>query len=110
MSHFSIKEGDTSPALVAFLTDNDDNPINLTEAVVRFQMAPRDDRSDLKVDADAVVTDGEDGEVTYNWASDDTDTVDTYVAEFEVTYVDDTEETFPNDAEIVVEVYDEVGP
>jgi hypothetical protein len=46
--------------------------------------------------------------VRYDWSADDTDTIGSYQAEFEVTYADASIETFPNDGYIRVEIIDDI--
>ena len=104
---FYVKQNDTSPAMLATLQDADGNAINLTAASVRFHMR-QIGRSDVAVDAPAVIVTPLEGLVRYNWIAADTDTVGSYQAEFEVTYADSSIETFPNDGYIRVEIIDDI--
>lgn len=108
MTDFFIKQNDTSPALAVTLQDDDGNAIDLTGASVDFHMSPLDD-STLMVDSAATIADASAGEVKYEWSSGDTDTVQRYEAEFEVTYADGTIETFPNSENIIIRVEEELG-
>lgn len=109
MADFSIKRGDTEPALAATLEDDEGNPVDLTNVNgVDFHMKdPRE--SGTKVDAAATVTDGANGVVEYRWASGDTDTPGEYDAEFEVTYSGGGVETFPNDGFLTVKVLEDIA-
>ena len=104
---FYVKQNDTSPAMLATLQDADGNVINLTAASVRFHMRPIGSKQ-VTVDAPAVIVTPLDGLVRYNWIADDTDTIGSYQAEFEVTYADASIETFPNDGYIRVEIIDDI--
>jgi hypothetical protein len=103
LSDFTIKKGDRLPVIEATLTDNDDNPADLTGASVRFIMrAPG--ATSPKVSATATVVDAAAGRVKYAWAGADVDTAGNYEAEWEVTFSGTLKETFPNDRTISVEV------
>jgi len=99
---FNIKQNDTSPSLQATLKDSSLNPINLTGATVQFHMKSID--GTLKIDASMTVTDATNGVIQYDWQAGDTDTVGSFYAEFEVTYADDTVETFPNNSNKMIKV------
>jgi hypothetical protein len=62
----------------------------------------------VTVDATAQIVNEATGIVQYNWVADDTDTVGSFQAEFEVTYSDGTIETFPNNGYIRVEITDDI--
>jgi hypothetical protein len=104
---FSIKQNDTSPALQATLKDAALSPINLNGATVMFHMKSLD--GTMKVDAAMTITSPLEGVVEYNWEAGDTDTVGTYYVEFEVTYFDDSVETFPNNGNKVITVVKELN-
>jgi len=105
---FYIKQNDTSPAMLATLQDADANAINLTGTTVRFHMRQIGSKQIL-VDAPAVVVTPLEGLVRYDWIAADTANIGAYQAEFEVTYGDQTIETFPNDGYIRVEIIDDIG-
>jgi len=92
---FRIKTNDTSPKLSVTLTDALGNAIGLAGCSARFHMKAFG-ASSLKVDAVATIVDAINGIVEYQWQSSDTDTAGTYYGEIEVTYGDNTVETFPN--------------
>ena len=106
---FYIKQNDTQPAFQATLKDGAGDPINLTNATVRFQM--RESGADvLKIDAAASVISALSGIVRYTWGAADTNTAGFFDAEFVVTYSDNTVETFPNNEYITIRIEgDETG-
>ena len=104
---FYIKQNDTSPSMAATLKDANDAAIDLTGATVRFHMRAVG-ASQVTVDAAATLVTPASGTVRYDWQADDTDTVGSYQAEFEVTYADGSIETFPNDGYIRVEITDDI--
>lgn len=113
MTDFKIKRNDTSPAIVYQLQDDDGNPVDISGYnEVRFLMLPRHGSS-LTVDDDTggnvVVDDAANGVVKYEWQSSDTDTAESFKAEWEVEYSDGTFETFPNDNFITVEILKDLG-
>lgn len=103
MATFTIKKNDTSPALEYTLSP----AVDLTGASVRFHMRSRGGA--LKVDAAASITTPTPGIVQYDFLAVDTDTVGTYEAEFEVTYADNTIETFPNSGYLIVNISDDIA-
>ena len=104
---FSIKQNDTSPSLQATLKDAALDPINLTAANVRIHMKSVD--GTLKIDQPMTVVTPLQGLVQYDWQAGDTDTVGTYYVEFEVTYADNSIETFPNNGSKVISVVRELN-
>lgn len=108
MEKFYIKQNDTGPNLRATLTDGTGAVVNIAGASVQFHM--RDISGGTpKVDAAATIIDGANGVVEYRWQAGDTDTVGRYLGEFEVTYVDSTVETFPNDTNFLILIRDDLA-
>lgn len=105
---FYIKQNDTAPAIRATLKDTDAVAIDLTDASVRFHMRRVGSTTTTTDGAAMIVGDATNGIVQYDWEAADTATVDTYHAEFEVTYSDGSIETFPNKSFITVEVTDDI--
>lgn len=103
MADFTIKSGSTTPALTVTLMDGV-VPANLTGATVRMRM--RDSRGgDLVIDALATISgDPTTGSVSYQWEPTDTDTVGSFIVEWEVTYANGTSQTFPTEGYTTVEV------
>ena len=104
MTDFTLKRGNTSPAIQATLTDGDGAAVVLTGATVRFHM--RADGGDpalaADVDAPAVIVAAAGGQVRYDWAPADVDVAGWFRAEWEVTYGDGAVETFPNDRDLII--------
>jgi hypothetical protein len=93
MADFTLKSGDTSPAIAATLTDSSGQSVNVAGASVRFQMATAD--YSTIVDAAATIRDAGAGRVAYEWQPGDTDRPGDYLAEWRVEYADGSIETFP---------------
>ena len=93
---FTLKAGDTEPSLAATLRDSTGDAVDLSDASVDFNvLRPRG--GDVEFAGSASITDAPAGQVRYDWVDGDTDAEGRYRAEFVVTYVDDSVETFPND-------------
>ena len=105
---FRIKTNDTSPKLAVTLEDANSNAINVTGANgVRFHMKAFGATA-LKIDAPMTITNATGGIVQYSWVAADTDTAGTYYGEVEVTYADNTVETFPNNGYFTVIVKEDL--
>lgn len=98
---FQLKEGDTSPALSFALIPTS---VILTGATVVFSMVDR--RGNVKVSRQAATITTATGTPTveYAWDAADTDTAGVYRGGFEVTYADNTIETFPNGEFITITI------
>ena len=107
MSTFYIKQNDTTPAIRATLQNGSGNAVDLASTTVRFHMREIGS-STTKVDASATVINANTGIVQYDWDAADTDTIGTFQAEFEVTYSDDSIETFPNNGYIPIVITDDI--
>jgi len=112
-SVFTIKRGDTGPALEVTLRDATGAAVDISGNLgVQFQMKERqhkdNDRVDLVVDAAATVVDAPGGIVKYVWTSSDTDEIGEYVAEWVVTAADGSERTFPTPGFTTVRVVGDI--
>lgn len=111
---FEIKQGDRRPLFVVALKDNFGEPsetaVNLTTATgVVFNMRNKAGGA-VKVSRGAcTITNAAGGEVTYAWATNDTDTAGSFEAEVEVTWNDTKAETFPNDSYWDVVITDDIA-
>lgn len=105
---FVIKQNDRREAIKRTLKDSAGVKVNLTGATVKFIMKSTPTGT-AKVNATALVMDAVNGIVQYNWAVGDTDTMGTFLGEFEITFADATKQTFPNDGYIEVRVIAELG-
>jgi hypothetical protein len=104
---FYLKQNDTVPSLRAELQNGSGAAVDLVNATVRFHMRAVGSAT-ATVDADASVIGASTGIVQYDWLAEDTVTIGSYQAEFEVTYPDGTIETFPNDGYIRVKIIDDI--
>jgi hypothetical protein len=102
VADFTIKSGDTGPALPVTLYDGE-APLLLTGATVAMRMQPLGG-GPIKVDKPATVVDALAGSVEYQWEAEDTDEPGEYEVEFVVTYAGGNTQTFPNDGYIAVEI------
>lgn len=96
MYGFAIKRNDLSPTLEIQAIGPDGEPINLTGATARFLMRRAGEVA--KVSAAATITDAATGLAKYEWVDGDTDTVGSFLGEFEFTFGAETL-TVPNDPE-----------
>lgn len=104
MLKFIIKRGDTSPALrFALLPDS----VSLAGAMVRFQMRARGGATLIDRPAQ-IETIFAPAVVVHRWTPGDTEHAGRFEAEFRVTYLDGTVETFPNLGFIEVFVTEDV--
>lgn len=109
---FIIKQGDTSPAMVAALKTPDRQPVDLTGATVEFHMrfVPTDETpSATPVSAAAQIVDASAGEVRYAWGPTDTAVAGDWDAEFQVTFPGGAIETYPNNGYIEVSIIEQAG-
>lgn len=102
---FSLKRGDTVPPLQAQLIGVDGKPVPLAVGdAVKFVMKPLLAGSPGAISRTATVVDLPTGVVEYQWVDGDTDFEGVYGAEFRVTFLDGTVESFPNNEYIDVRV------
>lgn len=104
MLKFVIKRGDTSPALRFELLPGS---VSLAGASVRFQMRLRGGATVIDRPA-RIISTFEPAVVEHLWISGETDAPGRYEAEFRVTYLDGSVETFPNLGFIEVFVTEDV--
>jgi hypothetical protein len=97
MEEFEIKRGDTGPSLRMALSPES---INLAGATVRFQM--QSPAGVTVIDEPATIITESPPVVDFAWRDGDTECAGVFDAEFEVTYADQTRETFPNRGFITV--------
>lgn len=110
MSDFTIKSGDTLPSIEATLKDDTDTVVDLTGSAVRFHLSSGTSKNNTNViDAPAVIVNAAGGVVRYDWQTGDTDTPGKYVAEWEVTFGPGAIETFPNGADLTVNIFPELA-
>lgn len=106
---FYIKQYDRRPNLIARLKNADGTPLNLTGASsVKFIMKKDNTVVINKVDCSISATPA-DGTVTYEWQVNDTDTLGTYKAEFEITWATGITQTLPEDDYIKIIVKNDLA-
>jgi len=89
MEEIIIYRGDT-PTLEASFTDEDDNPIDLTDATVYLACRKEEVTGDLLFDKTCTIVDAPGGKVRVTLSSTETDYVGKGIGEFEARYVDGT--------------------
>lgn len=107
---YYLKRGDVGGILGIVCRDANGDAENVTGATVTFRMRPAV-LGDTVIDAEASVDDGDDGLVSYTFAEGDTDTLAAglYLAEFQVTFQDNSVTTFPNGGYVNVMVTSDVA-
>jgi len=107
---FSIKQNDTRPILKAQLLDAEELPVNLTAVnAIEFHMRVYPAGTTKIAAGSVTINNATQGQVQYSFSASDTNTADTYEAEFEVTYSDGTIQTFPNDTQATVKITDDIA-
>jgi hypothetical protein len=106
---FIIKQGDTGPSLAANLVTPSQQPADLSGASVLFHMRNARSTTASVLTAAAVVVDAENGQVRYDWQTGDTDVAGDFEAEFQVTYADNTIETFPNSGYVNISIIEQIA-
>jgi hypothetical protein len=104
---FIIKQNDTSPAIQVQLTNSSDQNIVLNGASVLFNIKTESNK--FLFSKAATVVNSALGIVKYQWTSGDTSTMGVCYGEFQVTYADNTVETFPNDGYIKIKITQEIA-
>jgi hypothetical protein len=100
-----LKRNDTKANLKATLS-NESGPVDLTGCTIRFLMSKR---RVIKIDREAIIQDATNGVAWFVFEQGDTDTADTFQAEFKVTFPDDRIETFPNAGYISIYIQSDLG-
>lgn len=105
---YNIKQNDTSPSLSVQLLDGAQQIIDLSGASAKFFMKIAGSTT-IAVDAPAVITNASEGRVEYEWSAGDTAIAANYQGEFQITFINGTVETFPNNKYITIRVLPEIG-
>lgn len=105
MADIVIKRNDTLPR-IAFTLSDANGPVDLTGAIVKFQMKAVE--GGVKIERDCTVEDAKAGKVSFSWQRPETDTAGSFLAEFEATWPDGSELTFPNDGYITVRIVEDL--
>jgi hypothetical protein len=104
---FTMKQFDTSPVIQARLRTSANTVVTLTGATVKFIM--KSESNKVLVSSPADIVDQYQGIVKYEWQPNDVSQSGMCLAEFEVTYEDDSVETFPNNGYIKIKVLPDLG-
>lgn len=106
---FFIKQNDTAPSIEAILTDSDGRARSMVNAAsVRFNMSKEDGTNVIAGGVGSIVNAAR-GIVSYEWVAGDTADAGIYNAEFQITYVNNQVETFPNNGYIKVIIKEELA-
>lgn len=105
----TYKQNDTAPAYTVQLTDEDSAPVALTLASSVKMLMRMVGTTTAKINAAASILYAATGIIAYPWSASDLNTVGEFEAEVEVTWVDGTVETFPNDGFNTILVVDDIG-
>lgn len=87
-SDLTFTQGDTSPSVFGFLTNDDGTAFDLTNASVRFQMTSTLDRRFTVNSPASIVGSAALGAVRYDWAAGDLATVGDYTSKWKITFLD----------------------
>lgn len=107
MADFIIKRNDTVPTLQLVCERPAGTPKDLTGASARFHL--KNSAGTVIVDQPAAITDAVNGVVEYAWAPTDTATAGYFQFEVEVTYSGGEIETFPQEGNLVLKVYEDIA-
>jgi len=103
----AIKQGDTYPPLQAYLQMRDGTPIRIEGATVKLILK---NESDIVVLNKAVtIEDFDTSYVVYNWVAEDTATEGVFKGEFEITWMEGTILTVPNDGYFTINIVKQLG-
>lgn len=112
-STFTLKRGDTAPALQVTLLDATGAAIDVTGATIAFHMKLRQHAANnavpLVVDGSVDLVDASNGVVSYQWGSSDTDETGDFVGEFVVTFADSTVRTVPSPGYIPIRIVEDLA-
>ena len=103
MGQVVVEKGDTKPNVKGVAKDFDGNAIDVSEAMLYFNMYDR--KGNIVIENGGVNTpnSGTDGVVEYKWKDGDTDTVGTFKGEVVAEYSDGVL-TIPNDGFIDIKI------
>lgn len=99
----TIRQGDTTPAFIWTVTDQNGNPVDLTAATATLRVRQLSSGSPI-VNAAMTVTNAAAGVVEYAWAATDTQLIGMYMAEIQVVFSDSSTYTYPNEGFLSIEI------
>jgi hypothetical protein len=106
MEVYSISQRDHGEKITSTLMGADGNPANLTGATVYFSVSAGEDYPRI-VHGLATIIDAVGGRVSYTWQPLDTRRSGTYRGVWDVTYADGSQQSFPNDSYITVNILED---
>lgn len=107
---FYLKRGDTASSMYATLTDSAGAAVDIQGAIVYFRMKPIASSGTATFNRQATVLqvsngqDGSKGKVRVDWQDGDTDTGGLYIGEWLVNYAGGSDQHFPNDGYVLVQI------
>jgi hypothetical protein len=104
---FTIKQGDTAPALRVTLQRSNGNPVDLsTVDSVEFSLEDGDNEQIIQDDLSGAVSiiNASEGLLQYSWEPGDTDIIGQKRAEFTLEFQSGEIETFPNSGFIIISI------
>ncbi len=105
MTTFYLKKGDRLPSIEVQLLDSEQQPIDVSTAVVTFRMRIKGGTT-LKASGTCTQPNGgADGVVRFAWGASDTDTAGTYNAEFSCNFSSSIQ-TVPSSGYVTVVIED----
>lgn len=105
---FSLKRGDSRPALKVTVKEADGDLVDLTGATVTFHLARARDGLAKTLAGSVTVESAVDGTVRYDWAAADTAEAGDFQGEFRVDYGSGVVLTAPSEGHILVRIVDRV--
>lgn len=115
MANFTIKQGDTGPALevtcyaAANPVAGTTTPVDVSGATFKFNMGKAGNGPLLIDHGAASIVDGPNGIVKYQWQTGDTATAGDMWGEFEGTFADGTVVTFPNKKSLTIRIVQQIA-
>ena len=100
MARILMVEKDLRPVIIATLKREDGSIVDLTGCSVKFHMK----KGDVKLieKSASILNPPTDGKVQYAWEAGDTDVTGTCYGEFEVTFADAKEQSFPSEGDFKI--------
>lgn len=107
---YTIKQGDTAPALEATLLNENNDPAELDLAnEVTFQLRGENISITDDTTGNVSILSEDNGDVQYVWEDGQTDVAGFYQAEFIVEYTNGRVQSFPNDDFINVRIEEDIN-
>lgn len=110
MIDVNLKSGDTLPALIVKVIQENGTVVNLTGATVEFSMRKAGTTNVVIDSAEATVIQPEsEGRVRFDWIPGTTDDIGVYEAEFRVSYGTEEYFTVPTNGFITIQISDGIS-